>query len=67
MAQLVYPGPCTAVFVPSADTTAERGVPVEIPDILVPDLLSQGWTEAEPAEKPKPKGRKADPTTSPED
>ncbi len=42
---LTYPGPFDAVDVPAANLTATRGEPVDIPDVLAPSLILQGWTK----------------------
>lgn len=51
MAQLVYPGPAATVDVPSLQLEARRGVPVDVPDGAVKQLLAQGWTQPGPASK----------------
>lgn len=53
--RLIYPGPSAAVTLLATGQTAERGVPIDIPDVDVGlSLVAQGWTPA-----PKPRKKKA--------
>lgn len=52
--RITYIGPFVAVDVPSLGITAQRGVPIEVPDSAAKSLLEQSTVWAEAKSSPKP-------------